>query len=622
MHRAAVEISSSGGIRIVSTDAQGQFNTEFSESGFTSHFIGPGDLNDFCLSLKITKKGYQVAHRYVVVKADEDSPGIAVTLRPIKTEATNGFSQDDLTQALAPRLRQIGPADGLPAKEAKDYAHAVQDFFDRNRAEQAVPRLIRLVMRNPSCLKCRTTLALAELNWADWDDAERDLEESAQALIADRKLARFEPIFAWGVVLSWRNDLEEATRYLQEAARYAPQDALVLEELGRVQCLNFDWYDANDTLQKALAAGAGPEARLMRVEALLWAGTPEDAESELKLYLHGRDPRTMSPRVRAVRAKLQEKQKDQAMLHAAEAQAAERGEPPLDLLHRPPQNLPGLEPATDQAPLPAILSTVGKNISNLFASFPNICSQETIHQERLGRKGEAWAQQEYKYRYLLLTSGERWGLSIDEYRANLRGEDTGLLGLTEDAMLTSGFISAPLIFHPVFQSGSTFRLLGRQRVNGRNTFVILYAQDPAKSRLYGSFRQGENVRVTYTQGIAWVDAETDQIIRLTSDLLSPLPQIRLKKETTDIEFSEVALKRLPQKFWLPVAVTVTVDWHGKVLRNRHLYSDFLIADVNSKQKIAGPKTAERTVEEGSAPTPQSTNLQYHSISLVPTADKP
>ena len=95
-------------------------------------------------------------------------------------------------------------------------------------------------------------------------------------------------------------------------------------------------------------------------------------------------------------------------------------------------------------------------------------------------------------------------------------------------MLTSGFVSAPLVFHPAYQSGSSFRLLGRQKVKGRNTFVIAYAQDPAKSRLSGNF-QRTDISTTYTQGLAWIDAENYQIIRLTSDLLRPLPLVRLEK---------------------------------------------------------------------------------------------
>ena len=62
------------------------------------------------------------------------------------------------------------------------------------------------------------------------------------------------------------------------------------QELGRVQCMELNWYSASESLKKALAAGAGPEARLMRAEALVWAGTPDEATAELNLYLNGREP--------------------------------------------------------------------------------------------------------------------------------------------------------------------------------------------------------------------------------------------------------------------------------------------------------------------------------------------
>jgi hypothetical protein len=188
-------------------------------------------------------------------------------------------------------------------------------------------------------------------------------------------------------------------------------------------------------------------------------------------------------------------------------------------------------------------------------------------------------------------------------------------------MLTSGFVSAPLVFHPAYQSGSSFRLLGRQKLNGRSTFVIAYAQEPAKTRFSGRFMVGANSSTTYTQGLAWVDSESYQIIRISSDLLTPLPSVKLKKETTQIDFSEVHFKLLPQAFWLPSMVTVTLDWHGKVLRNQHAYSDFLVSNVESTQKIGKPKELEKTAEEVEDPT-RDNPLENHSQPLVPPAQKP
>ena len=42
-------------------------------------------------------------------------------------------------------------------------------------------------------------------------------------------------------------------------------------------------------LKKALAAGAGPEARLLYVESLLGVGRSDEAAAEMKRYLDGRD---------------------------------------------------------------------------------------------------------------------------------------------------------------------------------------------------------------------------------------------------------------------------------------------------------------------------------------------
>jgi hypothetical protein len=269
----------------------------------------------------------------------------------------------------------------------------------------------------------------------------------------------------------------------------------------------------------------------------------------------------------------------------------------------------------------AILAAVGKNVSDLFANIPNICSVEKVHQETLNRNGKATAAQEYKYRYLLLAPTQRWGPSPEEYRADTRGQVTPQLGSSDTYMLTSGFVSAPLVFHPAYQRGSSFRLLGRGKLSGRNTFVVAYAQEPARSRLSGRFMLGANASTTYTQGIAWIDAENYQIIRLASDLLTPLPQVRLKRESTQIDFSEVHFKKLPQAFWLPDVVTVTLDWNGRVLRNQHAYSDFLVSNVDSTQKIKKPKMVE-TTEEAEDPAPQSNPLENHSLSLVPSAQKP
>ncbi len=273
----------------------------------------------------------------------------------------------------------------------------------------------------------------------------------------------------------------------------------------------------------------------------------------------------------------------------------------IDYLHNPPQDLPGFEPARDQTKLEGILAAVGDNVSALFANLLNISAVEKVQLEKLGKKGEAEPGKRFEYLYLCAGAVDQSDPSFDEYRSDAEGHEISQLGLDKGYMLTSGFVSAPLLFHPLHQQGSSFSLLGYQKLKERNAIVMAYAQIPDRSRLPGYFRTGRNVQRTFKQGMVWIDAENCQIVRLVSDLLTPLPQIKLDKLQTQIDFDRVQFSRNAQTFWLPVQVIVTVHWDGKVLRNTHTYSDFKLFNVEATLKIAKPSVSGQTEEEPSTP---------------------
>ena len=80
---------------------------------------------------------------------------------------------------------------------------------------------------------------------------------------------------------------------------------------------------------------------------------------------------------------------------------------------------------------------------------------------------------------------------------------------------------------------------------------------------------------------------------LYTELLTPIPELRVEKESTNIDFNQVHFKQGKEAWWLPESVTVTLDWNGKILRNRHEYSDFKLFNVDASEKIGNPKgTAE------------------------------
>jgi hypothetical protein len=576
---AAVEILTNGGAhppQFVDTNPDGTFRIDFT-------FLHD---EEFTAVVTVAKKGFPKAHSY----ANYDKSGVPTPMFVLLRQPQNDpdlLSESDLVSRLAPRFRTLGPSDGLSVKDLKNYEKAAVQFLDKNQMDLAVPVFETVAMTAPACVRCRLMAALAELQWGDWHDSQHNFATAVNAAIANRQLGIPEAFLAYGVLMSWEHDPDKAGPYLEAAVRDAPHDALALQELGRAQCQTMNWEGAKDTLAKALAAGAGPATRLMYAEALVWAGTAKDAEAEMIRYLDGRDLKKMPPRVRTIWDEVQERKHDDTAL----VKLQKRSAPYIDYFDNPPAELQKVDPAGDGVNLSSILAAVGKNISDLFEKFPNTSSLEVIHQEKLDRKGNSEGKLNQRFRYLCLVPNGQWGPRTDEYRADSTGQLATPDGVSEDFMLTTGFVAAPLIFHPIYQPGSGFKLLGRQKVQGHDAYVVTFAQNPAKARMFGNFRAGDASRLTFFQGAAWIDASTYQILRLRTDLLSPLPAVKLQTEKTDIEFSEVHFTRTAQSFWLPSQVTVDLDWQGRRLRNHHEYSNFIEFNVDSYQKIAKPKNA-------------------------------
>jgi Tfp pilus assembly protein PilF len=572
-------------------DSTGRFETHFE--------VYAERTAEFSFRLTVEKKGFLTARELIHRGAYNAGP-LHITLLPA-TRDENLLAQEDLVSILGPRLRTLGTVDGLSDKSQNDYKQGVEAFLGRRDPDQAIQSLSKVTKLNTDCSDCWTMLALAELDSGDWDGAMRDAGVAAQLAVKNPEVRGDAGTLLFGVLQTWKDDLSEAADYLAHAVASSPTDAVALQELGRVQVQIHRWAEADNTLSKAIAAGAVPEARLLRVQALLGEYKTEEASAELSRYLGNRSLKAMPLRVHmlAERIKYQEK------IQATYSRAKESGGDPLKSFSaKSVPELKGLVPATSQDSLNSILSAVGKNVARFFQGFRNTMSVEEIHQEFGSQDGKAKRKLDQKCEYICLTTGDAKAVHIKEYRATEKGGEFFPRGLNEGFMLTAGFASALYVFHPAVQSQSDFRFLGRQIVEGRGTDVVAFAQEPMKTQSPGTFRAGQDAVATYVKGLAWIDSESHQIVRLRTELLTPLPQVGLDSTTTQIDYQNVRFKTSSETFWLPREVAVTMDWKGRKFHNEHHYSDFKLFDVTTQQRMEKPKDAEQmTKPDANGKTP-------------------
>lgn len=257
-------------------------------------------------------------------------------------------------------------------------------------------------------------------------------------------------------------------------------------------------------------------------------------------------------------------------------------EEPIEQLTREIPELKGLEPAEEQDELPVILRGTGRTVEGFFKDVVNVLAHEQVMEERINRKGKTTSSRQQHYDYLIVIHRDEKPPRVDEYRMDANGNPVEQEGLANGYSITSGFALKCIHFLPGLQWDSTFRHLGDQIMDGRETYVVAFAQRPGRSTVTTKATGIWGSVILLVQGIAWVDRSTFQILRIRTDLLAPRRDIGLEQQTTLLRLDKVQLPDVPKPLWLPSEVQVTVRFQGQYFRNEHRYPDYRAFRVSAK----------------------------------------
>ena len=265
--------------------------------------------------------------------------------------------------------------------------------------------------------------------------------------------------------------------------------------------------------------------------------------------------------------------------------------PAEDLVEALPE-LRGLQPAADQQPLPHILSELGKRVEESYQKFTEVIANEQVTRERCGPACRPNRTTQQEFSYLILPRYVAGLERIDEYRTDAQGKPAQ--GSTAETPFSEGFASMWALLYPGNQADSKFRYLGQQQAAEHAALVIGFAQRPGWSNVGGKANlEGRTVILLY-QGVAWIDVATYRILAIRADLLKPRLDVKLERQTTEIQFGEVHITDAASSaLWVPLRVTVTASWNSQVFRDQHLYSNYRLPGANVKI-MSAPEEAKPT----------------------------
>ncbi len=233
--------------------------------------------------------------------------------------------------------------------------------------------------------------------------------------------------------------------------------------------------------------------------------------------------------------------------------------------------------------LDPLLRDVGERVATMFQDLPNTASREDVHRlyRNLGFRQEASTREEYEYLFLARSRGGRMGW--DEVRTGHDGKPVPFDQQKGTGFLTSGYAGLGYFFHPQQQSSSRYHYLGRESSKAR-LHVVAFAQKAENAAFLGSITVDEVAYPLLFQGLAWVDPNSNQIVRMRVGLLAPRSDLGLYRQDTEIWFTEIRFNDIKRAVWLPREVVVTTEWKNRMFRNRHRYSNYRLFTVETYEK--------------------------------------
>lgn len=438
--------------------------------------------------------------------------------------------------------------------------------------------------------------------------------------------------YLFGVYFQQKEDLKKAIFYWTKTLGFDPKHVSALLSLSEAMISEIRFHEAEIYAMRAVEADPSSwRVHAVRADVLLKQGLTGDAikEADHALELGHGQAETVQPllalalaesgdRERAVKV-LQEYVRD----HSNDASARKQLESlqtadvlivpdkdstpteikppptmesialPLPSNWLPPdvdENVPPVEPGT-ACSLDEVIQKAGKRVEEFITNVDRFAASEFLRHESINKWGLPAFEETRKFDYVVSIEQYRPGdFDVIEYRSSKYSPAE-----FPDGVETRGLPSMELIFHPSKAGSFAMICEGLGQWNGSPAWQVHFRQRQDKPNTMRAYKIGENgpSYMVSLRGRAWIDANSYQIVRMETDLVSALPEIRLFTDHTMVEYGPVRFKSRNVEMWLPQSAELYSDWRGKRMHRRHSFSNYILFSVDEKQSISEPKNGKK-----------------------------
>lgn len=230
-----------------------------------------------------------------------------------------------------------------------------------------------------------------------------------------------------------------------------------------------------------------------------------------------------------------------------------------------------------------LLARTSKQVEGFLDQFSAVKCSEHVEQDKLNKDGKVELKQESTYDYLVILTNPGGELTLDESRLEVKQAKADK---KNRAMLVSnGFATLFLIFHPYYSGGFQFTALEDEVVDGRRLKKVAFrhvhgSRTPAALSLRGKEYPLE------LSGTAVIDPQTGIITHIEAGIENTMEDVGLNVLHSEVQYAPVPFKGAKEIYWFPLEASVEVETPRQHWRNIHHFSEYKQFSVSTEEQVA------------------------------------
>ncbi|MFB3921312.1 MAG: hypothetical protein ACE145_06290 [Terriglobia bacterium] len=220
--------------------------------------------------------------------------------------------------------------------------------------------------------------------------------------------------------------------------------------------------------------------------------------------------------------------------------------------------------------LEGLLDRTGGTVAKFLNQFSQVKCTEQVLQLKLNKSGKAEYKEESTFDYLVLLQANGGDLTLVESRLAERAprhkENLPML-------VTNGFSTLLLVFHPSYQASFQFTPLSDELLDGKQYAKVGFRHIPGMRSTAVLLLRGREYPLDLA-GEAWVERESGEVVKMSAELESSMDDVGLRALRSEVEYAPIHFLDVKEDYRLPISATIEVETPRQHWRNLHRFTDY------------------------------------------------